>query len=147
MNLFLIHIFNLLVATQGVREVEATSCDVIRVNVGLGMTTQIVLEQEPEVTLFADKKHFKVNTNSSAPRSLAIIPFVDSNEIEVFRNSSGHLPGPKDLATALDKSFKTNLFVFFKNQNQLMFEMRFVEKAKADYILKVKQVFRENCVL
>jgi len=146
-SLFLIHLFSLLIAAPGVREVEATSCDVIRVNLGLGMTTQIVLEQEPEVTLFADKKHFKVNTNSSAPRSLAIIPFISSNEVDVFRNEAGRLPEEKSLAAALDKSFKTNLFVFFKNNNQLMFELRFVEKSRADYILKVKQIFKESCVL
>lgn len=138
---------SLVFSSSGVREVEATSCEVIRVNLGLGMTTQIVLEQAPEVTLYADKRHFKITTNSSAPRSLAVIPFVSGSEIDVFRNSEGKLPSPKALAEALDQSFRTNLFVFFKNNNQLMFELRFVEKNRADFILKVKQVFREGCNL
>ena len=134
-------------AKKGVRVVNQTSCDVIKVNLGLGMTTQLVLEQEPQVTLYADKTHFKVNTNKQSPRSLAIIPFVSSSEIDVFRDASGALPNQRTLAQALNKSFKTNLFVFFENSNQLMFELRFVEKEKADYILKVKQNFTKSCAL
>jgi hypothetical protein len=134
-------------ARTGVRQVSSTSCEIIRVNVGLGMTTQIILEQEPQVTLFADKKHFKINTNSSSPRSLAVIPFSDGNDLSTFRDSAGHLPSQIALASVLDKNFKTNLFVFFKNNNQLSFELRFVERDKADNILKVTQLFKEDCVL
>lgn len=64
-------------ATPGVRYVANTSCDTIRLNVAAGITTQIVLEQEPKVTLFADKKHFKINTNAASPRSLAVIPVLN----------------------------------------------------------------------
>ena len=141
------YLLGVVVAEPGVREVTSTPCEVNRVNLGLGMTTQIVFEQEPKVTLYADKKHFKVNTDSLTPRSLAIIPYVDSSELEAFRDSTGRLPNSKALASALDKSFKTNLFVFFKNNNQLMFELRFVEKSKADYVVKVLQTFTEDCVL
>ncbi len=134
-------------AGAGVRQVSSTSCDAIRVNLGLGMTTQIVFEQEPKVTLYADKTHFKINTNSTSPRSLAVIPFVDMNELNHFRDAKGKLPAAGLLAGHLDKSFRTNLFVFFENNNQLMFELRFVEKSKADYVLKVNQVYNRDCSL
>lgn len=147
MNLLSTILFALVAANNDIREVEATSCELIPVNLGLGKTTLIVLEQEPETTLYADKKHFRVNSHPSAPRSLSVIPFVDSSEIDLFRDSTGLLPGPKRLAELLNQSFKTNLFVFFKNNNQLMFELRFVEKNKADNVLKVKQVFNEGCTL
>lgn len=132
---------------SGVREISSSSCDIIHVNLGLGMTTQIMLDQEPKVTLYADKTHFKINTTPVAPRSISIIPFVDPAELNVFRDSRGKLPSQKALAIALDKSFKTNLFIFFDNDNQLMFELHFVEKKKADYLLKVKQTFKKDCVL
>lgn len=135
------------VEKSGVRETSNTSCEIIRVNLGLGMTTQIILDQAPKVTLYADKKHIKINTTPVSPRSVSIIPFVEPSELNVFRDSKGRLPSPKVLASALDKSFKTNLFIFFDNNNQLMFELRFVEKRKADYLLKVKQVFKKDCVL
>lgn len=134
-------------AKSGVRETSNTSCQVIRVNLGLGMTTQIVFDEAPQVTLYADKKHFKINTNSVSPRSVSVIPFVQPSELNVFRTSSGKLPSASALAASLDKSFKTNLFIFFKNNNQLVFDLRFVEKKKADYILKVKQVFKKDCNL
>jgi hypothetical protein len=134
-------------ASSGLRQVSRTSCQVIPVNVGLGITTQVVFEQEPKVTLYADKKHFKVATNASSPRSLAIIPVIEGSELDSFRDAHGSLPSPKVLAAALDRSFKTNLFVFFDNNNQLMLELRFVDKAKADYILKVTQLFNGDCEL
>lgn len=134
-------------AGTDVREVSASSCDIIQVNLGLGMTTQIVLEQEPKVTLYADKKHFKITTTSLSPRSLAIIPFVESSEIEALQSSQNKKLSPKGLASELDKSLKTNLFVFFDNSNQLMFQLRFVEKNKADYIVMVKQLFKKGCGL
>lgn len=99
------------------------------------------------MTLFADKKHFKVITNASSPRSLAIIPVIESTELDVFRDPKGNIPAPAALASALDRNFKTNLFVFFDNNNQLMFDLQFVEKQKADYILKVSQVFNGGCEL
>ncbi len=134
-------------ARSDVREVSASSCDIIQVNLGLGMTTQVVLEQEPKVTLYADKKHFKITTTSLSPRSLAIIPFVESSEIEALQSSQNQRLSPKRLASELDKSLKTNLFVFFDNNNQLMFQLRFVEKNKADYIVMVKQIFKKGCNL
>lgn len=130
-----------------VRTVSKTSCQVIPVNLALNVTTLVVLEQEPKTTLYADKKHFRIVNDSSSPRSLAIIPVVESSELDLFRDAKGVLPAAKALATALDRNFKTNFFVFFENNNQLMFELRFVEKEKADYILKVTQVFNEDCAL
>src|SRR4051812_24234150 len=61
----------------GVREVSASSCDVIRLNVALGMTSQLVFDEVPTLTLHADEEHFKVKTTPDAKRSIAIIPFVD----------------------------------------------------------------------
>ncbi|MCB9024812.1 MAG: hypothetical protein H6625_00715 [Bdellovibrionaceae bacterium] len=142
--IFLFHIAN---ADTGVRRVSSSSCDVIRVNLGIGMTTQIVLEQAPKVTLFADKKHFKISTNPLSPRSLAIIPYIDSTELDMFKDSKSILLAPKPLASALDNSFRTNLFVFFENNNQLLFELRFVVKKQADNILKVTQIFNKDCGL
>lgn len=136
-------LFGVAHARPGVREVTSSSCKIIKVNLGLGMTTQIVLEQEPKVTLYADKKHFKVITNTFSPRSLAVIPFVEPSELNILRDPGGRLPSSTGLASALKNSFETNLFVFFENNNQLMFELRFVEKKKADYILKVHQVFQD----
>jgi hypothetical protein len=146
--IFVLFFFSInLLASQDVRVVKSTSCNAIRVNLGLGMSTQIVLEQEPKVTLYADKTHFKIKTNSMSPRSLAIIPYVSPSEIEGLSQGNGSSLSPKKLASALDDSLKTNLFVFFENNNQLMFELRFVEKTRADYILKVQQEFDKECVL
>lgn len=133
--------------TVGVRKVKASSCEVSQINLGLGLTTQIVFEQEPKLTLYADKKHFKITSNDLAPRSLAIIPFFEPNELNLFRDASGALLPPDQLATALNKSFKTNLFVFFKNNNQLMFELKFSSKEKADYVVKMHQTFGKDCAL
>lgn len=147
MSLIAIFLIPTAMATSGVREVSGTSCDVIKINLGLGMTSEIVLEQEPKVTLFADKKHYKITSNAASPRSLAIIPFVETSELNLFQDSKGRLPSPEALAALLNKSFKTNLFVIFENNNQLMFDLRFVEKEKADYVVKVKQVFKDGCAL
>src|SRR5689334_24248379 len=106
-----------------VRKVTSTSCHAIRVNLGVGMTTQIVLQQEPKVTLFADKKHFRISTNELAPRSLAVIPFIEASEVNRF-DSSPRRSSPRELAQLLDKNFKTNLFIFFEGNNQLMFDLR-----------------------
>jgi hypothetical protein len=133
-------------AKKGLREVTGTSCKAIRVNVALDMTTQIVLDEEPKVTLFADKKHFKITTNTISPRSIGIIPYIESSELDQFKDVQART-SPTNLARDLDGSFKTNLFVFFENNNQLMFDLRFVEKKKADYLLKVRQVFNKDCVL
>lgn len=134
-------------AVTTVRTVTSTSCRAVRVNLAVGMTTQLVLEQEPKVTLYADKKHFKVVTNATSPRSLAVIPVIESADLDHLGDAGAGTLAPAAQARALDGSFKTNLFVFFDNSNQLMFDLRFVEKEKADYILKVKQAFNGGCEL
>lgn len=133
-------------ANPSLREVKSTSCKAIPIELGVGITTQIIFEQEPKVTLFADQTHFKVVTNPSASRSIAIIPVISSNEIEAMKNGRGSL-SPEALTAALNKNIKTNLFVFFDNNNQLMFELRFADKKNADYLVKVKQEFNDGCVL
>ena len=145
--ILLIFLFSFQIVHSAVREVSKSSCEVIHINLGLGMTTQVLFEQDPKVTLYADKKHFKISTNTLSPRSLAIIPFIESSEMDAFRNNKGQLPSSKILASHLDVNFRTNLFVFFENNNQLMLDLRFVEKRAADYIVKIKQVFNRNCAL
>jgi hypothetical protein len=134
-------------AAVALRKVSSSSCQIIPVHLSVGMTTQIVLDQEPKATLYADKKHFKIVTNSTSPRSLAVIPVIEGSDLDPFRDARGALPSPTALATALNKNFKTNLFVFFDNNNQLMFELRFTDKNSADYILKVNEVFNGDCNL
>lgn len=133
-------------AGASLREVTATSCKAVQIDLAVGMTTQIVFEQEPKVTLFADQTHFKIVTNATASRSIAIIPVISSSEIDAIKNGRPNMSNDA-LASALDASFKTNLFVFFDNNNQLMFELRFVDKKRADYLVKVKQNFSQGCVL
>lgn len=132
-------------AGTALREVSSTSCKAIPIELGMGMTTQIIFEQEPKVTLFADQTHFKVVTNSSANRSIAIIPVISSSEIESLGVRAS--ASPTALVNALNANIKTNLFVFFENNNQLMFELRFTEKKNADYLVKVKQIFNDGCAL
>lgn len=127
------------------REVSSTSCKAIPIELGVGMTTQIIFEQEPKVTLFADQTHFKVVTNASANRSIAIIPVISQSEIESLGGRT--TVSQAALVTALNANIKTNLFVFFENNNQLMFELKFTDKKNADYLVKVKQVFNDGCVL
>src|SRR5690554_6716780 len=104
----------------GVREVEATSCEVIRVNLAMGMTTQIVFEQSPTLTLHADEQHFKIRTNEDAERSIAIIPQVENSTISRLfpqgqEDAGPAIPSQQALAGRLDETLRTNLFVFFKN--------------------------------
>lgn len=132
---------------MAVREVSVTSCEAIRINLALRMTTQIIFEQKPKETLFADHKHFRINTSDRAPRSLAIIPFIEASELNAFRDAHGNLPDDKEMAKRLDESLKTNLFVYFDNSNQLLFHLHFVEQEKVDDIVKVKQIFNGSCNL
>jgi hypothetical protein len=116
------------------------------------MTTQIVFEQAPLLTLHADEQHFKIRTNTEAPRSIAIIPNIEAATVSRLfpdPNSPGIslVPTHKELVTALDRHLRTNLFVFFQRSNQLMFELGFSEKKKADYIVIVKQDFNKDCRL
>ncbi len=136
----------------GVREVKATSCQVIPVYLSPGLTTQLIFEQAPVLSLHADDQHFKVHTNEAAPRSIAIIPNIDSQTVsQLFPQqspgSTPTIPSSRELVKKLDQNLRTNLFVFFKRSNQLMFELKFVEKSKADYIIHIKQTFSQECVL
>jgi hypothetical protein len=137
--------------SSGVRDVSATSCDIIPIRVALGITTQLVFEQPPTLMLYADEEHFKVKTSPEAKRSIAIMPFVDSATLgRILENPNGHevfISSGKILAQKLDRLFTTNLFVFFKNSNQLMFQLRFVDKPGADYMVNVKQIFKGSCRL
>jgi len=139
-----------LIGALGVRTVSVTSCEVVRVNVSLGMTTQLHFEQKPELSLHSDHQHFQIKHHEHAKNSLAIIPSIRTQEVENhFRLSDGSVRIPNDLALSrqLDESFRTNLFVFFKNDRQLMFELRFVPKSKVDYVVHVKEKISRKCVL
>ena len=130
-------------AGSRLREVTGTSCKAISIKVGVGLTTQVVFEQEPKTTLLADQSHFKIVTNGSAKRSIAIIPTLAANELEALGAA-----GPTNtFVAALNGSLKTNLFVFFDSQNQLMIELSFAAKDSADYLVKVTQRFDERCAL
>ncbi len=142
-----INVNSLASSHRAVRQVTSSSCQVIPVKVGIGRTTQVVLEQAPKTTLHADKKHFKIISDPSSPRSLAIIPTIDGTDLEMLRIPERTLRSPPALAAALNKSFKTNLFVFFEHNNQLIFEIQIVEKDRADNILKVTQTFNSECEL
>lgn len=134
--------------STGVRVVSATSCEVIPVKLALGITTQLIFQEEPAVTLNADEKHFNIQATPQVPRSIAIIPQVSRQEIdEITKHSPSTSGARKGLEKSLNAHFKTNLFVFFKSQTQLMFELQFVEPKHSDYILKVNQVFDPECLL
>lgn len=133
---------------NGVRSLKASSCEVIPLKLALGVTTQIVFEQEPSVTLYADEQHFKIQSTPNVPRSIAVIPQFSQSELDSLIKSSGSKNLDQEgLAKVLDHYFKTNLFVFFDSSSQLMFELKFVEPSKADYILKVQQKFTKECLL
>lgn len=135
-------------AGAGVREIKATGCDIVRVNVSLGMTTVLDLADlgEPTLTLHADEQHFILKTHENAKRSIAILPQVSEADLrEIFSQHGGRPTSETELAKGLDKAFRTNLFVFFKNNQRMMFQLRFVPKASADYVLRVKPQFKGDC--
>jgi hypothetical protein len=140
--------FIMILSTIGnlrVRTVTATSCDIIPINLGIGMTTQLVFDQEPRVTLYADKDHFLIQGTKEAPKSLAVIPLIRSNEI---RSSVGPEKSSTSAITELvDTAFTTNLFVFFSHNQQFMFEFHFVAKKKADFAVHIKRGFSGKCDL
>lgn len=131
---------------NGMREVQASSCEIVRVNLSVGMTTQLVFEEVPVQTLHADEEHFKVRSSPDAPRSIAVIPSISSQTLAEAA-ARGQDPMGKAFMDSIDRAFSTNLFVFFKNSNQLVFQLRFVPKSQADNIVKVRQVFKRDCNL
>jgi hypothetical protein len=103
---------------------------------------------EPRVTLHADPTHFILQSDESAKRSLAIIPTVTDQVIQrLFTDSNGEFSNPNQvqLARRLDENLKTNLFVFFPSGVRMMFELRFVEKSKADYVLAIQYKAKGGC--
>lgn len=135
-------------ANTGVREVKATGCDIIRVNVSLGMTTVLDLADvgEPTVTLHADEEHFILRTHENAKRSIAVLPQVTEADLrKILNDQDQSSKSDSQLASGLDRAFRTNLFVFFKNNQRLMFQLRFVQKSKADYVLRIRPEFKGTC--
>ena len=131
---------------NGVRTIEATSCEIIDVRLSPGMSTLLQFDEEPNLTFHADDQHFLVKADATAKRSLAIIPNIKEQEVKrLFNLDSETWPSSRAIAEALDRAYRTNLFVFFKSQNRLLFRLRFVDKAEADYVLKIKQTYRKGC--
>lgn len=139
---------NLLMKPEiGVRKVSATPCEVVDVRVALGQSTLLEFEMPPQMSFHADKEHFEIQSTDSANRVLAIIPKVSSSEIQNLIAGGASASTPRALAKLLDEYFKTNLFVFFKNSSRLIFRLRFSTKDEADYVVSVKQIFKEGCAL
>lgn len=135
-----------LIEAKGLREVQATSCDVVDVRVSVGQVTQLVFEATPSQTLFAADQIFKITSSPDAPRSVAVIPTISAEAIQDGMNHQG-IKSVAEMMRLLDKTYSTNLFVFFKGENQMQFKLRLVPKEQADSILKVTQIFRKNCSL
>lgn len=131
---------------QGLREVRATSCDVVDIRLAVGQVTQMVFETVPVQTLFASEQFYKITSSPEAPRSVAIIPTISPDAISDSMNKQG-IRSVSEIMRLLDKTYSTNLFVFFKNENQLQFRLRLVSKGEADAIVKITQIFRKNCSL
>ena len=134
--------------TPGVRVVDTSPCDVVDIYLSLGMSVLLQFDSDPTLTFHADEEHFIVRSSESAKRTIAIIPHVKEEEIrKLFRseNEEFHLPSTALVASTLDKTLRTNLFVFFKNSTRFIFRLRFVEKEKADYVVRIRQTFKKGC--
>lgn len=133
---------------SGLREVKATACEIIPIKVAVGMTTQLIFEEEPKLTLFAEEKRYQIASNPQAPRSIAIIPRFSPEDIEraAIRSSQRSL-SDKEVSKLLNEAFKTNLFVFFERQDQFLLSLQIVPKSQSDLIVKVHRKFSEDCVL
>lgn len=136
----------LMVTTPGVRFVDVSSCDVARVNLSVGMSTQIIFEEVPTVTYNGDEQNFKVRSTEDVPRSIVITPTITSESLAQSMSTHG-VRSEQEMMSRLDRTYSTNLFVFFKNANQLLFQLHFVDKQKADNIVRVHQVFKKDCNL
>lgn len=130
---------------SGVRFVDATSCDKTQIYLAVGMSTQVIFEDAPVVTYNGDEQNFRIRSSEDVPRSIVITPTITP---ESFAQAVGSQSGrSSQMTNRLDRTYSTNLFVFFKNSNQLLFQLRFVDKAKADNIIRVRQIFKKDCNL
>lgn len=134
---------------DGVRRVEATPCEVVDIRLSLGMSTILQFDTPPQLSFHADEERFDIKATDSANRVLAIIPKISGSEIERILSSdpSPQAASPRNVARLLDEYFRTNLFVFFKDSTRLIFRLRFTTKDQADYVVHVRQMFKEGCVL
>ncbi len=131
---------------QGLRQVEASSCDIVAIRVGLGMVTQLVFETIPIQTLTATDTKFSISSNAEAPRSVAIISTISQEAIaEAMRENN--ISSSRQMIQQLDHTYATNLFVLFKGGNQLQFKLHLVGSTEGDSLVKIKQVFRKDCPL
>jgi hypothetical protein len=131
---------------NGVRFVDASSCDVVKINLAVGMSTQLIFEEVPVVTYNGDEQTFRVRSSEDVPRSIVITPTITSESLTQTMHQRG-LRNESQVVSQLDRTYSTNLFVFFKNSNQLLFQLRFVDKSKADNIIRVRQHFKKDCNL
>ena len=131
---------------QGVREIEATSCDVVSIRVGLGMVTQLVFDSAPTQTLSATDTKFSISSHADAPRSIAITTTITQEAVARAMKDNG-IAVASDMLKQLDRTYSTNLFVLFKADNQLQFRLHIVSADQSDSIVKIRQVFRKDCRL
>ncbi len=114
----------------------------------MGMSTLLQFDDEPQLTFHADDQRFLIKSHESAKRTLIIMPRIKETDFrQLFSSETNAYPSGKVIADALDRNFRTNLFVFFRGNRRLMFRLRFVEKAEADYVLRVKEIFAKGCAL
>ena len=53
----------------GVRVINASPCDVVDVNLSLGMSALLQFDTDPTLTFHADEDHFLVRSSESAKRT------------------------------------------------------------------------------
>lgn len=131
---------------NAVRFVKASSCEATSVKLAVGMSTQIIFEEAPILTYNGDEQTFSVRTTEEIPRSVVLKPNISPDTVAQLVNSHQGRSS-KSVAAGLNQTYSTNLFVFFKNSNQLLFKLELVDKSAADNIIRVKQEFRKDCNL
>lgn len=132
---------------DGVRKISATPCDVVDIRLSLGMGTILQFDTPPSLSFHADEEHFDIRSTDSAKRVLAIIPKISIAELTKILGSNSSQFSPTQIAQSLDRYFQTNLFVFFKDSSRLIMRLRFTTKSKADYVVHIRQIFKEGCAL
>ncbi len=134
---------------SGVRTIQANPCDIVDVKLSVGQSTLLQFDEEPTLTFHADDTHFLLKNHDAAKRTLAIIPVIRDQDIQKVFGEIGppRVPVGKAFSDALDRHYRTNLFVFLKSSSRLMFRLRLVEKSASDYVLRIKQVYRKGCSL
>ncbi len=131
---------------SAVRFITASSCDATPVNLSIGMSTQLIFEEAPVLTYNGDEQTFVVRTTEDIPRSVVIKPTITPESLAQLMGSQRHR-SQREVISGLNQTYSTNLFVFFKNSNQLLFRLQLVDKGSADNIIRIRQSFKKDCNL